>query len=719
MLIVLSENMYICTALAASCGRPMQMMSKTMCQRLFLYLLLLPCCIWQAAAQLNTERITYIGRNALYFEDYVLAIQYFNRVIQVKPYLADPYFYRSVAKLSLEDFRGAEEDATEAIERNPFIVDAYQVRGRARQNTGNYQGAIDDYAAGLRYAPENKQMLLNKAIAEVQSEQYTQADSSFSRLVAMHPSYYNAYVSRGQYRIMRGDTLAALADLDKAIEVDKYRAQAYAQRGILTAIYKHDYDAALDDIDKALRLEPNTPSYYINRALIRYYREDLRGAMDDYDKVLRLEPTNLIARYNRGLLSLTVGAKNDALADFNYYLQREPDNLIARYNRAILLSDLGEYRSAVGDFDAVLEAYPDFYQGFYARSEAKRLSGDMAGGKKDYERAMTLYEESKKRRSDVVRNDDGTEDDTEKVRKESDRNINKFDRLLVADNTAGVEQQYASEIRGRIQDRVQKVEIFPLFTLTYYEKSDAVRRGVFYVPELAELNHTRLFGKRLLLSNTTQPLDSLQALSHFNSVSDYSRLIGINPSNPVPYFGRAIDFMLLQDFDNALVDLDHVVALSPDFMFAYFLRAYVRYKQIDYRLSTTDTESRASYSISSTPGVMTQPSKLSDLGLVREPSNVEYEMVLHDYDMAIALAPDFAYNYYNRANVRCSRQDFKAAVADYTAAIERNPDFAEAYYNRGLVYIYLGQNDEGIADLSKAGELGVVSAYNIIKRLSD
>ena len=36
-----------------------------------------------------------------------------------------------------------------------------------------------------------------------------------------------------------------------------------------------------------------------------------------------------------------------------------------------------------------------------------------------------------------------------------------------------------------------------------------------------------------------------------------------------------------------------------------------------------------------------------------------------------------------------------------------------------LVYIYLGQNDEGIADLSKAGELGVVSAYNIIKRLSD
>lgn len=282
---------------------------------------------------------------------------------------------------------------------------------------------------------------------------------------------------------MQGDTVAALADLDKAIEVDRHRAQAYSQRGVLTAVYRHDYDAALADLDRAVRLEPNTPSHYINRALIRYYREDLRGAMDDYDKVISLEPTNLIARYNRGLLLLSVGAKNDALADFNYYLQREPDNLMARYNRAILLSDLGEYRAAVGDFDAVLEAYPEFYQGLYARSEAKRLSGDTAGGKKDYQQAMALYEASKKAGATPSGDDkDDTGADAGKVRKESDRNINKFDRLLVADNTAGVEQEYTSEIRGRIQDRAQRVEISPQFTLTYYEKTEGVRRGLHMYP---------------------------------------------------------------------------------------------------------------------------------------------------------------------------------------------------------------------------------------------
>ena len=60
-------------------------------------------------AQINTDRVLAIGRNALYFEDYVLSIQYFNQVIKSKPWLAEPYFYRAVAKINLDDFKGAEE----------------------------------------------------------------------------------------------------------------------------------------------------------------------------------------------------------------------------------------------------------------------------------------------------------------------------------------------------------------------------------------------------------------------------------------------------------------------------------------------------------------------------------------------------------------------------------------------------------------------------------
>ena len=64
-------------------------------------------------------------------------------------------------------------------------------------------------------------------------------------------------------------------------------------------------------------------------------------------------------------------------------------------------------------------------------------------------------------------------------------------------------------------------------------------------------------------------------------------------------------------------------------------------------------------------------------------------------------------------------KDYRAAIADYDKAIELNKEFAEAYFNRGLTHIFLGNNKNGIADLSKAGELGIVSAYNILKRFTE
>jgi tetratricopeptide (TPR) repeat protein len=64
-------------------------------------------------------------------------------------------------------------------------------------------------------------------------------------------------------------------------------------------------------------------------------------------------------------------------------------------------------------------------------------------------------------------------------------------------------------------------------------------------------------------------------------------------------------------------------------------------------------------------------------------------------------------------------KDYRAAIVDYDRALELDPNLAEAYYNRGLTHIFLGNNRQGVQDLSKAGELGLYSAYNIIKRFTE
>jgi tetratricopeptide (TPR) repeat protein len=95
---------------------------------------------------------------------------------------------------------------------------------------------------------------------------------------------------------------------------------------------------------------------------------------------------------------------------------------------------------------------------------------------------------------------------------------------------------------------------------------------------------------------------------------------------------------------------------------------------------------------------------------------MDYDIMLRDYDQVLRLQPDFVFALYNKANILCAQRDWKSAINYYTQAIRLDGEFAEAYFNRGLTYIYTGENEQGLADLSKAGELGIYQAYNLISR---
>jgi tetratricopeptide (TPR) repeat protein len=97
----------------------------------------------------------------------------------------------------------------------------------------------------------------------------------------------------------------------------------------------------------------------------------------------------------------------------------------------------------------------------------------------------------------------------------------------------------------------------------------------------------------------------------------------------------------------------------------------------------------------------------------------EYEMIMRDYDKVVELAPEFAFVWYNKANLLAHQKDYQAALSCYTRAIELESDFSEAYFNRALTYLLINQRDKAIADLSKAGELGIYKAYSILKKLQN
>lgn len=680
-------------------------------KRLMIYIImcLLYCFATPASGQINTERVMNIGRNALQFEDYVLSIQYFNQIIKLKPYWADPYYYRAVAKLSLDDLQGAEEDATSCIERNPYFKNVFYLRGFVRHSQGDYAGAIADYCQGLQYNPSDRNLLFSAAMAYAQSDKYQAADSVYSELLAQYPQYAAGYVTRGQFNIMRGDSVAARADFDKAISLDKNMAAAYELRALLRVKSDKDYSGALSDMNEAVKLQPKNTALYINRAMVKYYTEDLRGAMADYDYVLALDPTNIMAYYNRGLLRAQVGDRNKAVDDFIEVLKREPYNYLAILNRAILYDDLGDYEKAISDYDAVVEVYPEYMEALFARSEAKRKIGDARGGEEDFTLAMRLQEEQK-RNPDMAREASDKASENIAARKESDNSINKYDRLMIADDdmAQAFEPKYESKVRGRVQDRNVQVSLRPMYVLSYYEQpGELLPKGTF-ADELAQLNELRAFKYMLVITNDEPLLESRQITEHFTSASDYTQKIenGSNV-NVLQYMGRSLDLAMLQDYTGALEDINRVITLSPNLMLAYFQRATLRYRNLEYKRSeatfradATDADNTAkpAYSIDN--------------------ARIEYELMIQDLNKTIELSPRFAYAYYNRANIYFAQGRVDAAIADYNQAIYLQPDMADAYFNRGLAYLKGGDEIRGREDLSKAGEMGVMAAYNILKRMS-
>lgn len=651
-------------------------------------------------AQINTDQVIHIGRNALYFEDYVLSIQYFNQVIAAKPYLAQPYFYRALAKYNLDDLNGAEEDASIAIEHNPFIIDAYELRGVTRQNLGKFAEAIADYDHALTMLPENKGILYNRALAQEDMKDFDGARESFARLLDAHPSFDGGHLGRARLNMMTGDTIAALEDINKALEINRNAVNGYVMRADIAINSNKDYARALSDMNEAIRLQPRYAGYFINRAFLRYNLDDYFGAMSDYDYALELDPLNSMALYNRALLRAEVHDYNKAIEDLTKVLTLRPNDYRALYNRAVIYREIGEYNQAISDIDRVLEAFPDLAAAYFLRFDIKQSMGDRSA-QRDYDRSLALAKQRIKRdgsnpsMAEVFGN--GNNDDSESEPQEVV--AARFSSLITIADNSSMEQEFNNKsIRGKVQDRNVNIEIEPIFVASYYTSPTELKPTGEYMRQVDEINNTHALNYMLQITNHEVTLtDPNEINKHFESIDYYNSYLSTHTPRAIDYFGRGMNQMTVHNYTAALADFEQAITTAPDFVLARFMISVARYK-----IMHTDIVQRQN--VASADNVAL--------------SRARYQEVIDAIDRTIDLAPDLALAYYNKGVILIEMQDFTSAISALNKAIELKPDFGEAYYNRGYVYFRLGNRSAGNADLSKAGELGIVPSYNLLKRMS-
>ena len=660
-------------------------------------------------AQVNAEQVISIGRNVLGMDDYVLSIHYFNLAISAKPYLADPYYLRAVAKVMLEDYPGAEADASLALERNKFLTEAYRVRGFARQRLGRDSLALIDFEACLSHRPIDKSFLYYKGASQTALKHYEDARKTFATLLRYFPNFEAAYAERARLNLLMKDTAAALADIDTTISKDKSQAFPYLLRAEIN-FNRRNWSQARADMDRAIELEPKETDLYLNRAYVRYNDDDYFGAMSDYNYILELSPGNMAARYNRALLRYEVRDLSGASTDFAEVLKQEPDNFHARYAHALVSLELNQYQASIADFEAIARKYPKFYPVYYGMAQCYNALGNTSRAVANYNKAenlVRLYVTDPNRHpldrptiNAAARNTSGYRQKPE----ESEMDVmNRFNELVTVSSTlAEPELTYNESIHGKVQDRDMKVEPLPPYALSIYQNASELRPSSNYFHELTELNNARYVPYTFYLTPGASVPSDRNEIDRLFSISE-SITAGINAGNPraVDYFNRAVVLTLLKNYDQALTDLDSALALKPDMTVALMARAATRI----FRASSSAASSGAG-STSADPA-MSLRSPREDLRLAGA-----------DLDQAISLDPRLTYAWFNKGNIYYSLGDYTSALECYNKALEINRNFGEAYYNRGLTYLNLGNKESGRADLSRAGELGILPSYSLMKRMN-
>ena len=501
-----------------------------------------------------------------------------------------------------------------------------------------YKRQIEDYTHALELIPRNRQLLFNKALAQFDIEDFVGADSTFIALLSYYPGYDNGYLGRAQLNLAREDTTAAVADIDRAIEINPQAVNAYIMRADIAIHRDDDFESALADMDKAVKLQPRMPGLYINRAYLRYNLQDYFGAMADFDYAIELDPYNFRALFNRGILHMEARSYDRALEDFNQVISLNPSFIPAYYNRAVVNMAKGLWNDALGDIEQVMRDDPDLPEPHYMRSEVYSHLGKPSQAHADFEKARRLARvvSDSPEHPDLLPEDNTPEVETSR----------RFAALVTVDDNAEIQEEYNNTaIRGRVQDRNLRVEPEQWLEVAYYYTPSELQNSTYYIKEVEDVNATRSLRNTLRVTSGVPSIDEETSAAHFRSIDYYNSYIAGHAPRAIDYIGRAMDFMTLRDYTSAIRDIDRALALTPDFALAYYLRAQAGYHA--WQVSQTAPADN---------GVEMDAATRNSL------SRKAIDDILADLAHLIELSPRMAEAWYNKAVVHI-------AVEDYTLSL--------------------------------------------------
>ena len=231
----------------------------------------------------------FLGYACYQLDEYKPAIAYLTNQLILEPNTQDALFYRAKSYMKVEQVELAEQDLTQLINLK------------------------DDYFLAHYY----------RAIIRKDRENYVEALADIHKSVLQNPDDTNFLSLRGEIQEALGDSLAAKADYDRAINLKGTNMyEVLFKRGLLNYLVLGDQDAAVADLTAVIKgsPKPNTLASFM-RGLLFTDTDKLEEANADFESVLKLDSTYTEVYFYWALVKFKMEKYDEALRLITIYLK--------------------------------------------------------------------------------------------------------------------------------------------------------------------------------------------------------------------------------------------------------------------------------------------------------------------------------------------------------------------------------------------------------------
>ena len=248
-------------------------------------------------------------------------------------------------------------DLSAAIQSDPSNISAYQARATIRMAEGDTEGGLADLKKVLQAKPDDKLtagLVVEKLMSLDRSDEALQLVDG---IIEDYPSE-QMYKLRSLIHQQRGDTAAAAADLNEALQLQPKDPFALLQRAKLSLAEK-DVASAKADLKTAMNLQPQLAGNVEALALkaqIAIVEQRISDAINTMTTIADKFPDEPFWQMRLAVLYTMDSRPRRAIEVFNEMLREDPENVAVLRSRGDALLSVGEHNAAIDDYEDAIAA---------------------------------------------------------------------------------------------------------------------------------------------------------------------------------------------------------------------------------------------------------------------------------------------------------------------------------------------------------------------------